>query len=696
MARFNNKKLQAQRNFQSIWHSHPEYIEKLLKEDQLIREYIIGTMKAKEWKLSEIIIKRKVKQIHIAFQIQNKIVKERKKWTKNRLKNRIRALKGLKRTRTSGREAATIKKRYLFFQLFLMATELRKMYPNNIITFYIQKTKPLQFNANLVSSWIIANMNKKKSYKRLLNKVIRKYKKGVEKTKPSFKTINSTWNNLKKKTKKNFLTWITGNLIYIYNTHNLIKRSHGYDKNQDLGPIGPVAISSKNKWQDISKKISSDKPLTKRPFKSLRLKHRYKKAPFYFYWLKIKRDLRRKKLKGFLPGVKVLKKYYNSKQKNSNKGKMGALKGNSAKFKNLQDISKRNIYTLRCFNSFFFNSSCNSFNTKNPILPLLVSAPKINPTSFRKLYSDSMCLYSQFYQFNPLSFDQIFSNFISHRGSEMTKKVSDRQSSMNSDDLIIRGSTFNKLLLYYLIIQIYRSALLNKSKLTTSKSYNLIGQVAEMGKKDKFNINQDLRTTWKLTRKLPRIQRRLGKVRRYLWKQHRNEFNDDILFLLNYYKYRNYTNALSITSRRDDAINFLWQGKNFIKFLQLHPPLLDHVIKCLIAIPILNYASNDNINLFTNKINFNDTYSDQLIAFLTHVWIGFFDYISHFENSLSKWQGIKINLKGRIGFKKMGRAKKYSNSWGVCKNSSASLPLQYSYSQIHTRYGAVSMRIFIR
>jgi len=46
----------------------------------------------------------------------------------------------------------TIKKRFLFFQLYLMITELRRMYPNNQITFYVQKTKPLQFNATLVNS----------------------------------------------------------------------------------------------------------------------------------------------------------------------------------------------------------------------------------------------------------------------------------------------------------------------------------------------------------------------------------------------------------------------------------------------------------------------------------------------------------------------------------------------------------------
>jgi hypothetical protein len=205
MSKLNNKKLQTQRNFQSIWHSHPEYIGKLLREDQLIREYILGTMKSRGWKLSEIIIKRKVKQIHIAFQIQKKIIKERKRWTKNRLKNRMNcaslrdapaslgnsrlgrltsnttnlstrlmALRADRLSETHRRAGASRggnlngigsqkrmkrikevshKKRDLCFQLLLMITELRKMYPNNQISFYIQKVKPLQFNARLIEAW---------------------------------------------------------------------------------------------------------------------------------------------------------------------------------------------------------------------------------------------------------------------------------------------------------------------------------------------------------------------------------------------------------------------------------------------------------------------------------------------------------------------------------------------------------------
>ena len=45
-----------------------------------------------------------------------------------------------------------LKKRQLFFQVFLMIAELRKMFPSNLITFYVQKTKPLQYNSNLVNS----------------------------------------------------------------------------------------------------------------------------------------------------------------------------------------------------------------------------------------------------------------------------------------------------------------------------------------------------------------------------------------------------------------------------------------------------------------------------------------------------------------------------------------------------------------
>lgn len=244
MTRYNNKKLQAQRNFLSIWHSDPENISTLLKEDQLIREYIMGSLSSKNnldksklnnkkgWKLSEIIIKRKVKEIHIAFQIHNKIIKERKRWTKNRLKNKSKKNKNSHYSliiRTKLRKIE-IKKRYFYFQLYLMIMNLRKMYPNNEITFYIQKVKPLQFNANLINSWIVENIKKKKSYKRLLNKVISKFKKAqklnysLDKIKNSESFINILMNKDKKnkeiKNNRLMLSWITGNLIYLYYIFN--------------------------------------------------------------------------------------------------------------------------------------------------------------------------------------------------------------------------------------------------------------------------------------------------------------------------------------------------------------------------------------------------------------------------------------------------------------------------------------------
>ena len=110
--------------------------------------------------------------------------------------------------------------------------------------------------------------------------------------------------------------------------------------------------------------------------------------------------------------------------------------------------------------------------------------------------------------------------------------------------------------------------------------------------------------------------------------------------------------------------------------------IVDHLIKCLISIP--------------NILKEYSLKEDQLIAFLTYTWIGFFDYIYHFENSVFKWKGIKIRLSGRVGSRKMGRAQRYTKSWGINKSSSARLPLQYTYSQIHTRYGVIGMKIFIR
>lgn len=800
MASFNNKKLQTQRNFQSIWHSHPENIGKLLKEDQLIREYIIGTMKAKEWKLSEIVIKRKVKQIHIAFQIQNKIIKERKRWTKNRLKNRIRYLKNKKRIKRIKARRAVIKKRYLFFQLFLMVTELRKMYPNNNITFYIQRTKPLQFNANLVNSWIIANMNKKKSYRRLLNRIIQKYKRGVKQTKPSFKTINSTWNILKKKTKRKLLAWITGNLIYLYKTHNIVTSRSDYDINNIPKLFDySVGINDKIKHHTISKKNNSNNTFLKFKTRIISNSHRIKEPSAHSFWLNLKREFKRyqfllnlrrnsrqlrKNSKGvalqlqlykyFLPGVsegisknknlrkKMLMKikqlnisFRRNKYKTANQKKYQKNKKEgqslSTKKTSRKEVSyhydilfKRNFHTLRSY----VRDKVSTIRSPEPNSIYLLTKKK-------NIHTNN--------EFEPLALNQISSSFINHNISRPSFLNDNKRNGLIKKIIFdgLGAAGYNKLKFYYLI-KLKLAFLLDNNKI--SDPIWATGFIDSIIKKDKFNINQDIRTTWKLTRKLPRIQRRLGKKRRSLWKQHRNKFNEDILFLLNYYKYRNSINignkkkvALSSNYINDNTINFLWQGKIFIKFLQLHPPLLDHVIKCLINIPLFTRSYGEslktlrllghlrrpnavkgkemtvtygttsgaslwNVDLSLQNINsknnllalrsielsgraklhrsssptYRDTCSDPLIAFLTHVWIGIFDYIYHFENKLSKWQGIKISLKGRIGFKKMGRAKKYSNSWGVCKNSSAKSPLQYSYSQIHTRYGAASLRIFLR
>lgn len=336
MARYNNKKLQVQRNFQSIWHTQSEKIGTLLKEDQLIREYIIGSLSnsvlssnqrgitsieklklnnKKGWKLSEIIIKRKVKEIHIAFQIHNKIIKERKRWTKNRLKNSNKSLFGNRNSvkiqyslanRIKLRKIAK-KRRYLYFQLYLMIINLRKMYPNNKITFYIQKVKPLQFNANLINSWIIENIKKKKSYKRLLNKVISKFKKAQKLNYYNktiyYKSFTNILMNKKSENKTLALSWITGHLIYLYNLFNKLD-AKSILSNVEKNSIDTLNIAKRSNIEKNSIKTlnisNKDAPINKLGHKQefIAPTGLNNKINYYPIWLKWKKQYNKWKNKG--------------------------------------------------------------------------------------------------------------------------------------------------------------------------------------------------------------------------------------------------------------------------------------------------------------------------------------------------------------------------------------------------------------
>ena len=186
-------------------------------------------------------------------------------------------------------------------------------------------------------------------------------------------------------------------------------------------------------------------------------------------------------------------------------------------------------------------------------------------------------------------------------------------------------------------------------------------------------IIQDLRSIYKLNRvkynnrrgKSNYPQRGINRI------SNRKEYNKDLRLLLNSYKF----SLLDTKIKENQQLDFLWHSKIFIKLLQQHPILLDHTINCLLTLK-----------------------KDSLVDYLTRVWVGYFDYINQYDEkyNLDKWQGIKIELSGRVGYKKMGRAKKYSSFWGSLKNASARLPLQYSYSQLNTRYGVIGVKVFIR
>ena len=753
MARYNNNKLQTQRNFQSIWHSKPEYISTLLKEDQLIREYIIGsmrvshgrsgsaegrhTMKSKGWKLSEIIIKRKVNQIHIAFQIQNKIVKERKRWTKNRLKNRNKALglglgsrgnsdggtsKHSKRSsgtytsltiRSKLRKMA-LKKRFLFFQLYLMITELRKMYPNNQITFYVQKTKPLQLNANLINSWIIENIKKKKSYKRLLNKVVYKFKKTQNTNVPS-KPISLLLGKKNDQGQKNFLSWVTGNLIYLYNIQRLISQNNISIDGRSLVSGGgqqswPPGLAGWTRLVRPGPK-EAEKPkseLNKFKLTGLKkghiegapegtpIKRSIKLSPI---WWRLRRKygwilFRSSYSKGARTGPKFSKKRQG--QNLSRKRKLGSLA--PVKFIKQSPLS---LTTTGLTKASRFNRA---LRCANPLGTSSKSPLKKRPSRASRDQNGAPKGSSKPNYTHIRSMSSIIG--VGHMADTLFGPTGARIKNQFHHKDIINPNRFNGLasnelvqLIWPNIEQTSKNKQLSSSLSTQHLSSIALGASRSKGIDSKITINQEIRSTWKLMRKITKgrdpdkLKKRRKKIRytkQYLKGvlKHRKEFNEDTLLLLNYYKLKyllslsrslhdqsETSKDLSKFSRVDwEGVdrNFLWQGMKFISFIQQHPTLLDHTIKCLIS----NFPSQ--------------------IEFLTRAWVGYFDYIYHYEKSLFKWQGIRILLSGRVGYQKMGRAKKYSRYWGSLKNSSTRLPLQYSYSQLHTRYGVVGVKVFVR
>lgn len=185
-------------------------------------------------------------------------------------------------------------------------------------------------------------------------------------------------------------------------------------------------------------------------------------------------------------------------------------------------------------------------------------------------------------------------------------------------------------------------------------------------------------------------QQRFHKLNTYLWKYQKNQFQKDqrsiwklYKFLFLFWKLLQKSNRVHYTFSKlelEYQLKLLfWQTKYFIHFLHLHPDLLDHLIKSLTILSSLN----------------NIDHQEKSKIFLTNFWITFFDYIHLFQQRLYKWKGIRIRLSGRLGYRKMGRAKRYLQYSGKMSSSSTVDPFDYSYSQLKTRYGVIGMRIAI-
>lgn len=221
-------------------------------------------------------------------------------------------------------------------------------------------------------------------------------------------------------------------------------------------------------------------------------------------------------------------------------------------------------------------------------------------------------------------------------------------------------------------------------------------------KEEDIMIIRERRSTWLRKRIKPSISGRnkiIKRKRRIYWNMNRNNFNKDIDYIKNYYKlyYNLIKNKEKLSKIKERPIykyvknskeikSFMWQGIMLIRYLRMHPPLVDHLIECLRYIPPGSTTQINNYSISNKK---------QLIIFLTNVWIGFFDYMNHCSNIKYRYNGIRFLLSGRLGIRKMERSRKAKFYYNTTKNSSSIMPLKYSSTQIQTRFGAFGLKIFV-
>lgn len=225
MTRLIPNKLQTQRNFPSIWHSQPELISTFLREDEILRNYITGTMKSYQWKVSEIIIKRRVAGLHIVFQTQYRRIKIRRFKTKNRKKNRYKYLEYLKRIRAIKKKSLGFRPKLLYNLISILTCQLKKLYPNDRISFYVQRVQVLHFNTQFINQWMSLQFNKKRSYHRSIFRVIKFFRiNSTTLTQSKWSTIETLWWRFKAEEKKILMSWLSSNLFHLYHLfggHNL-------------------------------------------------------------------------------------------------------------------------------------------------------------------------------------------------------------------------------------------------------------------------------------------------------------------------------------------------------------------------------------------------------------------------------------------------------------------------------------------
>lgn len=212
-------KLQAQKNRTTIWSVRDSNREGvILNEDRQIREIVRNVLRSNKVKVSEIIIKRGGSRIILIFQIRrqrkSKLGKrsiieskskkrDRRKVLLERIKNRLKRNKEIESynwNKNIGLRRIKLEK-----VMEILVERLSYIYRKEVYIKVIN-VYGTYLNAELLVDWISRKMNKgKRNHKKLLGRILKRYKKITEEADIVEKIVEENYN--RKKVFMHYISW---------------------------------------------------------------------------------------------------------------------------------------------------------------------------------------------------------------------------------------------------------------------------------------------------------------------------------------------------------------------------------------------------------------------------------------------------------------------------------------------------------